>query len=586
MGSHRASLRITCGHGHAHMGTLQFKFRSAALLAWLGLSTAGTAPVLGQYARTVNSSDSTVQTQISAFVGGSAVSSLSLGTPGTASDVRSNVEATGQRDLPSRDNTPLVTVDGRIMFFNSTRYGNRPWAKVVADGTRWDDDIYYRLRSGKGQGEEQWGDPVNLGPRVNTGADDGVAAISPNGTRMYYVSLRKGWEKSGGPFYVAELSGTAVSSMKGMGEEITRFFLSRDRSRDFHIYGAAIDAYEKVFYFATTVHSRRGEQEIWVTRREGDSWSTPVNLGLQVNAPGGSYSPFIAADGRTLFFSSGRHGGHGGDDIYRAVLDSNGMAYEVVNLGPTINSDGDEAFFSIPASGERVYLSSTRAGNESVVAAPLEPWMRPSGVALLSGTVIDSKTEEAVDATVRIEDLETDSVVYIGRTSGIDDRYSTVLRPGKAYGISISAPGYVFTSTRYDIGDTIDYVELDRDFKLDKIDVDESFTLHNIFFEYNSSDLSRESTSELRRLGQLLTERDKLRIELGGHTDNIGSDEFNIDLSHRRARAVQEYLVSICGIEPIRVTYKGFGASNPVAPNDTEQGRRENRRVAFRVLSM
>jgi OOP family OmpA-OmpF porin len=403
---------------------------------------------------------------------------------------------------------------------------------------------------------------------------------------MYLVSLRPGWEQEGGPFYMAEISGTSVASLKGMGGGIARFFATRNRSRDFQIYGAAIDAYEQSFYFATTVHSARGEQEIWVSRRLNGEWSYPVNLGPDVNAPGGSYSPFIAADGTTLYFASGRDGGHGGDDIYRTTVDSMGFAGPVLNLGASINSDGNEAFFSIPASGDRVYLSSTRGGVESLVAAPLEPWMRPGGVAVLNGTVIDAKTHESLSATIRIEDLETDSVVYVGRTSSIDNRYSTVLRPGKTYGITISAPGYVFTSTHYSIADSTDYLELTRTFELEKLDVNESFTLHNIFFEYNSAELTRESTSELRRLGTLLSERKRLRIEVGGHTDNIGSDEFNLDLSARRARAVREYLLKVSGIEPVRVMSRGFGARAPVATNDSDEGRQANRRVEFRIVSM
>ena len=504
---------------------------------------------------------------------------VSIASPVTASAAESGEQG-------YRDNTPLVTVDGRIMFFNSTRCGDRPWARMIEDSTRWDDDIYYRLRRHSFDGKERWSEAVNVGPVINTSADDGVAAISPNATRMYFVSLRRGWDTNGGPFYVAELEGASVKSVKAMGGEISRFFQKRDRSRNFNIYGAAIDAYERSFYFATTVHSSRSELEIWVSHFDGTSWGAPINLGEAVNAPGGSYSPFIAADGKTLYFASGRAGGYGGDDIYRATLDSNGVVLGVINLGPTINGEGDEAFFSIPAAGDRVYLSSTRNGVESLIAAPLEAWMRPGSVAVLSGTVVDSETKKPVQASIRIEDLSTDSLVYIGRTSDLDDRYSTVLRPGHTYGISISAPGYVFTSTHYTIGDSIDFLELDRDFELERIDVNESFTLHNIFFDYDSAELNKASANELRRLGALLAERKQLRIEVGGHTDNIGSDEYNDDLSARRARAVREYLVKSCGIEPIRVMSRGYGAKLPVATNDSEQGRQQNRRVAFTIINM
>lgn len=484
---------------------------------------------------------------------------------------------------PARDNTPLITADGRIMFFNSTRRSDRSWAHYNGTRDRYDDDIYYAVRSSEKGEKEVWSTPANLGSAINSSADDGVAAISPDGHRIYFVSLKKGWAADGGPFYRADLQGTSWSNVQGMGSGIARFFQHNPAGRTFRVYGASISPDGRDFYFATTAHSEGDRQQIWISHNIGGQWSDPENLGSRINQPAGSYAPFIAADGRTLFFSTHMAGGFGGDDIYYSTL-RNGIWETPLNIGAPINTANDDAFLSIPASGDRVYLSTSHNGNDDIYSTALPESARPKSVVLLTGTVANKRTGAPVEATVTIEDLDAGTKIFDARSDSLTGTYTAILYAGKRYGISVNAPGYVFLSTHYTTPNDGAYAEIHESFPLEKLEEGKSFVLNNIFFEYKLATISAESKLELNRLIDLLNTRGALKITVDGFTDNIGSDEFNHILSIERAAAVRNYLVDMGHIAPARIEVRGYGIDRPVASNDTEDGRRKNRRVEFSVL--
>ena len=484
-----------------------------------------------------------------------------------------------------RDDTPLISADQRVLFFNSTRHASRPWARRMSRD-RYDDDIYFTVHLDDSSGIE-WSAPVNLSS-VNTGEDDGVAAISPSGNTIYLLSLRQGWEKNDGPFYQGNLDGTEVGEIRGVGGGITKFFSEHGRFASIRIYGASVDPYAKAFYFATTVGSKTGDHEIWISRRNSDDepWGYPENLGPAINAGGGSYSPLIAFDGRTLYFASGRSGGLGGDDIYMTFLEDDGTWREPANLGAPVNSTANDAFLTLPASGELVYFSSSRSGNDDIYVSSLRQEFRPTGVVLMAGTILDDRTGEPIEATITIQDLVTGKKIFESRSNSVDGRYATILTPGGRYGISVSAPGYVFVSENYDVPAGILYSEITRDYRLEQPQARQRFTLENIFFDLRLATLRPESDLELARLAGFLKERPGARIEVGGHTDSTGSIPFNMELSEERARTVKEHLVSKHGIDPARIEIRGYGPTRPVETNTTDEGRQKNRRVEFTIITI
>ncbi len=487
---------------------------------------------------------------------------------------------------PDRDNTPLVSADGNVLFFNSTRKGNRSWAKFNPVKNRYDDDIYFAIRKNLDGSAEQWGEPVNIGPELNSSEDDGIVAISPDGQTLYYNSLKRGWEADGGPFYRARLSGTTWTDIQGLGGGITEFFKKRETGNRYRIYGGSISSDGRDFYFATTVHSRTGSHELWVSHLNGSEWSYPVNLGPEINHGGGSYAPCIAADGKTLYYTaSGLTDGYGGDDIYVSFL-KDGIWQKPFNMGPPINTSGDDSFISIAASGERAYLSRTINDNEDIYMAPIPVISRPSSVILVNGLVTDKATGKAIEATIVIEDLKTGKKIFNANSNSISGHYTTVLRPGHDYGISISAPGYVFLSARYTIPGNVSYDKLKQDFQIQKLEQGQKFVANNIFFDYNTAELSQESRPELDRLVEMMQQYPQLRLSVDGHTDNVGPADYNYQLSLKRAEAVKNYLSTSGAIDPERITTQGFGFTKPVAPNRTEDGRKQNRRSEFMILSL
>lgn len=480
---------------------------------------------------------------------------------------------------PDRDNTAIITADGNVMFFNSTRQGDRPWARYSLRSRRYDDDIYYAVRTRGNDDAEQWSTPVNMGANINTGADDGIAAISPDGQTVYFNSLKQGWENDGGPFYSARLAGVEWASSHGMGGGITAFF--RERERGFRIYGASISADARTFYFATTVGSSSGNHQIWASHYRDGSWSAPENLGVNINQRNGSFAPFIATDGATLFFTSLSTSGD--DDIYVSRL-VNGI-WQPASAVDGLNSPKNESFPTIPASGDRIYLSIGSGDDDDIHVAPLPERFRPGHVALLNGAVVDHEGN-AVEATIKVEDLKTGETIFTVSSNAASGSYTALLPVGRDYGVSISSTNHTFQSERFTIPADAAYAETHRDYTIEKLVVGRQFVANNIFFAHGMSTLTAESRPELERVAQLLKQNPALRIEIGGHTDSVGARRHNDMLSKNRARTVHDYLVTEHGIDPSRMHVNGYGASQPAGTNETEDGRRKNRRTEITILAM
>jgi outer membrane protein OmpA-like peptidoglycan-associated protein len=485
---------------------------------------------------------------------------------------------------PARDNTPLISANGRIMFFNSTRRGDREWAHFSPMRGRYDDDIYYSFRVGGTDHEEIWSEPVNLGPTINSSEDDGVAAISPDGRTIYFVSLKRGWADDGGPFYRADLHGTEWSNIRGLGGGITRFFTTAADAGSLRIYGGSISPDGKDFYFATTAHSDGGRHQIWVAHSQGGAWQVPENLGPDINQPAGSYAPFIAADGKTLYFSTHMAaGGLGGDDIHYTVYNG-GVWSKPVNIGAPINSDADDAFLSIPASGDRVYIATSREGNDDIYMTELPRQAQPDKVVLLTGTVMDQASGKPLGATISVEDRKTRSKIFQTTADPATGSYTVIVPSGGDYDIGVGAPGYGTAVNSYSAARQKHYVEESRSFSLDMLPT-ESYVLKDVSFEYGTAALPPQADAALHELIDTLRRTPSLRISLDGYTDSIGSLVYNRTLSFRRASAVRSYLVNVGRINPSRLAVQGYGSDKPIASNETEEGRKKNRRVEYSILA-
>ena len=288
-----------------------------------------------------------------------------------------------------------------------------------------------------------------------------------------------------------------------------------------------------------------------------------MNLGYPINTPDDDVFFVISASGKHGYYSSIKNDGMGEKDIYRVTF-----------LGPekppVLNNE------------DNLLASLTNPVSETVIEEVIE--IRTVALTILKGTVTDALSLQKVEAGIELIDNEKNKIIANFKSNSKTGKYLVSLPAGKNYGLAVKAEGYLFHSENFDIPKTAGYSEVIKDIALKKVAVGSKIVLKNIFFDFDKATLRDESTSELERLTKLLNDVPTLKIEISGHTDSKGADAYNQKLSERRAHAVVNYLVA-AGIVEDRLTYKGVGEAEPVATNDTDEGRQENRRTEFKVIA-
>jgi outer membrane protein OmpA-like peptidoglycan-associated protein len=330
------------------------------------------------------------------------------------------------------------------------------------------------------------------------------------------------------------------------------------------------------------------ERDIYVCLKQTNgTWSAPVHTGKVLNSSGEEYSPFLSADGRTLYFASNGRPGYGDVDIFmsRRLSDDWKQWTEPVNLGLGINTVGFDAYYTLPASGEYGYMVSdiNTIGHDDIVRFKIPQSVKPDPVVLISGRVLNGKTQKPLAAMIRFDDLLTGKEVGEARVNPRTGEYSIALPAGKNYGYHAAAQGYLSVNENLELVNLREYSELKKDLLLIPIEIGESIQLKNVFFVQSKAELKTESYPELDRLVNILKENPTIEIEIGGHTDNLGAPSANLALSERRVEAVRQYLIGK-GVSGKRMAGKGYGGAKPIAPSDTEENRQMNRRVEFKII--
>jgi outer membrane protein OmpA-like peptidoglycan-associated protein len=347
---------------------------------------------------------------------------------------------------------------------------------------------------------------------------------------------------------------------------------------------------KRVIIMAVEREKTYGVKDLYVSFHiEGDQWSVPLNLGPVVNTPEGEISPFIAPDNTTLYFSSDGHPGYGSNDIFltRRLDDTWTNWSKPENLGKPINTNDWDAYYSVPASGEFAYFVSSKSGygNSDIFKIRLPEMARPNPVVLVKGKVLNQKTNLPVQAVISYFDLQDAAISGAAMSNPQTGYYQIILPAGRLYGFQASAGNYLAVSENLDLKDLGEYKEIERDLYLVPIEIGEKVRLNNIFFETGKWDLLPESFAELDELVKILGDNPSMEIEINGHTDNVGDDNSNLVLSQKRAAAVVTYLLGR-GVAGDRLDSAGFGETQPVAPNETDEGRALNRRVEFVIVKM
>lgn len=360
--------------------------------------------------------------------------------------------------------------------------------------------------------------------------------------------------------------------------------------------------------------AKNGNTDIYVSQKTDSGWSKPINLGKIINTPFAERKPFLHPDGKSLYFSSDGHPGLGRLDLFKSTRlkeDSWTEWSEPINLGKEINSGRNDRGAIVATSGELAYFATADRGlsfgGTDIYKMDVPARFKPEPVTTLSGRVLDNKGN-ILEAKIVWEDLETGKKLGELRSNPDDGKFFIILPQGKNYGVYAEKEGYFPISKNidlrkikdgqkikedivlYSISDLIgDDLELmgSGDLTYDSFELKEKklLQMNNLFFEYNKATLLKSSFSELDRVIYLLKNYPIDLVEVAGHSDSVGNEEYNISLSDKRAQAVRDYIIKK-GIGKDKLVSKGYGKHEPIASNETEEGRKQNRRVELRILKI
>lgn len=470
--------------------------------------------------------------------------------------------------------------------------------------------------------------PENIGPEINTGDDEYFPAITADENTLIFTRKISNNED----FY---------KSIKVNGKWQTATYLSDNINSRFNEGALSLSQDGKILFFTGCNRpDGLGRCDIYITQKKGNDWSKPFDISPPINTPGWESQPSISSDGRTLYFVSNRKGGYGGYDIWKSTITEKGWG-EPENLGPNvntqfdeqspfihpddstlyfcsngwpgmggkdlfvsrlgkdgkwqkpdnlgypINSNGDENGLTLTANGSYAFFSSNNlngSGGFDIYTFELPEKVRPRMVTYVKGIVSDAITKQPLESAVEIVDLEKNLPVYQDYSSAEHGDFLATLTTGKNYGLNISRDGYLFYSANFSLIGHEDKNPFNLTALLQPIEIGNKVILKNIFFDTNKADIKDESKPELRKLIDFLTLNPTVHIEVSGHTDNVGGNQFNQTLSENRAKAVQQYLI-VNGINAGRLTAKGYGETEPVATNDTDENRSKNRRTEFKIIA-
>ncbi len=469
---------------------------------------------------------------------------------------------------------PCLTADGEMLVFTRNVMPPNPIGQRNED--------FYTSR--KADSVWQKAQPLS---GVNTGLNEGAQAISPDGSWLVFTACNRDDEGAQGncDLYWSQLKSSGWTTPKPFSSSINSSAWDAQPT---------IGADNKTIIFTSSRPGTLGKLDLWETNRQPDGkWSKPQNLGPGINTEGDEHMPYLHPDGQTLYFSSAVLPGMGGNDLFVARRQPDGSWGNPQNLGYPINTKGEEGMLVVSLDGATAYFASNRKGGKGgidIYQFELPAHARPQPVTYARAKVKDAVSGKPLVAKVDFTDLKT-GLSYVSAYTKSDGSFLVCLPAGKDYALNVSREKYLFYSENFNLTEIATF---EKPFLLN-IELqpigDESaaaaagskpIALRNVFFETGSAALRPESFAELDRLAALLTEMQTLKIQINGHTDNVGDDVSNQKLSEARAKSVYEYLVAK-NIAAERLKFKGYGESQPVESNDTAEGRGRNRRTEFVV---
>lgn len=424
----------------------------------------------------------------------------------------------------------------------------------------------------------QWEPAQPVPGDVNTKENEGAQNISQDGQWLVFTACNRPDGVGGCDIYMSYLDGNNWSEAINLGGRV---------NSDQWESQPCLSPDKKDLYFASRRFGGYGGSDIYVCHLQPNGrWSDPENLGPQVNTAGDEQCPFIHADNQTLYFTSNTWPGYGDEDIFLVRKAPGGTWSKPMNLGYPVNTIDREGTLFIKADGKTAYYASDRSdsrGGLDIYSFELREDVRPIKTLWVKGQVFDKKTKAGIPSFVELTDLGSRQTLSKVLTDE-KGNYLVTLPVGHDYAFNVNRKGYLFYSDHFSLSNNERDTVFEKNIPLQPIEANASIVLNNVFFDVNKFELQPASLAELDKLVQLLSDNPTLKIQIGGHTDSVGKAADNLKLSDNRAKAVVSYLVSK-GIALNRLTAKGYGSTVPVASNKTEAGRALNRRTEMKVVS-
>lgn len=492
---------------------------------------------------------------------------------------------------------PMFSPDNEIIFF--TRVSKRQ-----ALGDRYPREVEELSEARRPSVKDDFGKGRPLPPPFNEGDSYGGVTVSLNNKELFVTVCRP----AGGGYKNCDIYRTHYTTRMDFktGQQVYQWGELTNLGPNINTEEGwesqpSLSTDGRTIYFATLRRGSQGMDIYHSQRNEKGEWAPAKPLPAPINTEGDEKAPFMHSDSRTLYFAArpprdengkedleGGHRGIGGYDIFFSRLNDDGSWTQPKNIGNPINTPQDEHGLVVSADGRTAYFSSSRfkgVGGLDIYGFDLPKEARPDDILITKGVVKDENGEVVKDATVSITYMDTRKTEVV-EVDAEDGRYAAVLRlkPGSDVILTVKKPDHVFDSRSFSVEDTARGGVAELDMRVEKVEVGKDYRVNDIRFATNSAEITGASRYIIDELIAFLVENPKVRIEVQGHTDNVGDMESNMALSRNRAAAVLDYLTAQ-GVAAARLTSNGYGPTKPIATNATDEGRALNRRTTFVITA-
>ncbi len=455
---------------------------------------------------------------------------------------------------------PALTINGESLIFTARK----------GPGQRDDEDLVIaHLKNG------QWEPAASISSSINSRFNEGACSISADGRSLILTSCEEGRSYGSCDLFIATKQGDKWSSPRNLGSRVNSAYWESQPS---------LSADGRTLYFSSNRSGGRGQRDIWVTNKEGNIWTEARNLGSIINTELDETTPYIHSNDQTLFFSSEGHIGFGGFDLYLSEkLDSNWTT--PVNLGYGVNDYKDQLSLIVNADGSYGIFADEVMNEQGQLTSKLAritfatDTLISRKASYVTGKITDAVTGKPLAAEIALDDLFTSELQYQTVSDPINGDYFFVLTQGNVYGAFVTARGYLFEDFKFEVGENSILNPDTINIELQPIQENVGVILENVYFEFDSYKLSKESEAELKVVSEFL-KKHNVTVEISGHTDDVGTDEYNENLSLRRAEAVYRYLLE-SGIPNNRMKFRGYGSKQPKFDDIAK-----NRRIEFKILTV